>query len=209
MRKEYLLAATVVICATLITLTQAHAQWVNYHASTAAEGYGRGMGDMIRSQGQANLDNSIAAQNYAQARSMEMDNHSKWTQTYFDTRKMNREYRAAERGPRATSEALIRFAQAGAPRPLDEKQVSPYTGHIQWPRALTDPSFDEGRQTMDEIYEHRAKSEGALSRKDYATVQVTTNEMLIKLQSQISEVTSADYLEAKRFLESLAYEARR
>ena len=36
---------------------------VSYHSSTAAEGRLRGMGDLVRSQGQANLDNSAAAVN--------------------------------------------------------------------------------------------------------------------------------------------------
>ena len=40
----------------------------SYHASTAAEGAARGMADVVRSAGAANLLNSEAAKNYEDAR---------------------------------------------------------------------------------------------------------------------------------------------
>ena len=52
------------------------------HASTAAEGQLRGMGDLVRSQGQANLSNSAAAINYSVARKNEIENRNQWTHTY-------------------------------------------------------------------------------------------------------------------------------
>ena len=45
-----------------------------YHASTAAEGRLTGMGNLVRSAGEANLSNSAAAINYSAAQRNEIEN---------------------------------------------------------------------------------------------------------------------------------------
>src|SRR6266496_1264631 len=59
------------------------------HASTAAEGYANGVGNVMQSAGMYNLQTSEAAINAEQARSMNIDNNLKGTQTYFEMRKIN------------------------------------------------------------------------------------------------------------------------
>ena len=69
-----------------------------FRGSTAAESYQRGFADS-RSAGQANLMDSMAAQNYEQARAMDIENRLKWTESYYQMRQANRAYRASKAAP--------------------------------------------------------------------------------------------------------------
>src|SRR6516164_7989583 len=98
MNRKFALA---VVLALVAIVSSAHAQAVvgNYynpygvygggHASTAAEGYANGVGNIMQSAGMYNLQTSQAAINVEQARSMNIDNNLKGTQTYFEMRKIN------------------------------------------------------------------------------------------------------------------------
>lgn len=61
------------------------------YASTAGQAAAYGLSDVIRSEGYANLQNSEAAKNWEDAKTKEIDNRQKWTNTYFDMRRTNKE----------------------------------------------------------------------------------------------------------------------
>ena len=137
MRIAYLILAGSV----LLNAAAAYGQWgrsfySDNRASTAGESWARGMSDVIRANGAANVMNSRAAINSQEAASMYMDNRLKYTQTYFENRKMNREYRAAERGPLITmAHALLEETERHAPDPaehvlLADEVLQPADGHF-------------------------------------------------------------------------------
>jgi len=177
-----------------------------YHSSTAAEGRMRGLGDVVRSKGQANLDNSAAAINYSLARQQEISNRAQWTNTYFDMRHANRTARAQERRKRSSMEELTRFAQEGRPRPLSPSELDTVTGAINWPTLLTTEDFAKQRAMLEKVFERRAYS-SVIGYTDLVTVKKTTDAMLEDLKAKVSEVLPAQYIAAKRFLQSIAYEA--
>jgi len=179
-----------------------------YGGGTAGGSYLHGMGDVIRSQGQANLDNSAAAINYSVARSQEMDNYKKQTDTYFQTRAANRAYREQERGPRPTMEDLVRYAQMGKPKPLSPSQLDVVTGDIAWPVVLRADEFAQGRAAVEAAFTGRSAS-SAMGLSDLMKVRETTDSMLAQLKQSVRDLPPNEYIKAKRFLESLAYEAGR
>ncbi len=181
------------------------------HASTAAEGAMRGMGALVRSDGQRNLDNSAAAINYSVARKNEIANQQYYTETYFNMRKVNREARAAERAPRGTKEDFIRYAQEGAPKRLSPSELNVVTGALGWPAILQDGAFKEDRQKLDNYFAYRAKH-GAI---DFKNIMKAT-EMITGMEDELKEnirklppnaTMSQQYLLARNFLKSLRYEA--
>ena len=106
-------------------------------SSTALEGFGRGLGDMINAFGQYNLATSAAAVNLSQARRSEIANDKLWTQTYFEMRDLNRQNREAEiKRERGNPEDWARYAQAGKPKPLGNQNLDAATGQIRWPVLL-------------------------------------------------------------------------
>jgi ubiquitin len=179
--------------------------YINNKASTPGESHARGMSDMVRSQGMANLANSEAAINMTEATKRNMENRDQWTDTYFQMRQKNRDYRAAERRPRASREDFVRMAAAGRPSKLSPSDLDSVTGEIDWPRALTRPEFADSRTTLENLFAKRA-AYGQSTWKDSSQIAAITKKMEEDLKKVIRDVPPSDYTASKRFLDSLAYE---
>lgn len=200
--KQWAMAAVVAVSATGV----AQAQWptVNY-ASTAAEGAQRGFADVVRAAGENNLNNSEAAINFEQARSMNMQNHLQYANTYFEMRQVNRQARAAEAGPRLSTEQLFRIAQQQAPNRLSNSDLDPLTGDITWPIVLQDTPFAEYRQTLTGLFADRAREGGTVTISELSEIRRTSDAALATLKENIRNYPANDYLRARRFLENLSF----
>jgi hypothetical protein len=176
-------------------------------ASTPAEGYARGMADVLRARGRQNLLNSEAAINATEARKRAIDNREKWTDTYFRLRKKNREYRAQLGAPRLSEEDWIRYAQQGKPERLSPSELDAVSGQIRWPILLRDERFSEERNVIQNAFAERA-STGSLSRDDLLAVNDATDAILAALKDDIRQLPPDEYMQTKNFVESIAYEAR-
>ena len=123
----------------------------NYHwayddnAVSPLQSYAYGAARIIQSAGQYNANSAKAAIDYAYAARENMKNLVTWEQTYFDMRRMNREYRAAEAGPRPTAADLARYAQMDRPRRLGPSDLDVVTGAITWPMLLRLPELAADR----------------------------------------------------------------
>ena len=176
------------------------------HSSTFQEGVMRGMGDLVRSVGQANLSNSLAARNIEEARSRYIDNRLKATDAYFSMRQRNREARAAEQGPRPTSEQLFRLAKQGVPKRMSPSELDPITGGINWPLVLKGDEFAPYREKIDQLFAQRAKSQGHISMDEYQSIEQATKEMEAELKKYVRDIPPQQYTEARSFLGSLNHE---
>jgi len=178
-----------------------------HHASTAAEGAARGMADVIRSRGAANLMNSEAAINIEQARSANIDNHLKYTQTYFQMKTINKQYRDAQRRPPPTQQQAIRYNQARLPDRLTAQNINPLTGDIKWPFAFQINEFKDYKAQMQAIFEKRAE-QGFLDPYQFAEVKDLAAGMESELKKHRNILGGNATIEARKFLESLVYEAQ-
>jgi len=180
-----------------------------YHASTAGEGYMRGMGDLVRSAGAANLMNSAAAINYEDARSKNLDNRLKGTQTYFEMKRINREARQGTDFRSApTAEEMFRMNSALKPKALSTNDLDPVVGTISWPSVLQDDMYKADRAALEAVFAKRAEHNGHMSREDSLALQQAGDSIRAKLKSQVRQVSANDYIAANRFLRSLLHEAR-
>lgn len=178
------------------------------HASTIAEGYQRGMADVVRSAGAANLMDSEAAKNFEDARSQYLDNVLKSTQTFFEQRKMAKAYRQEERGPPLSREAMYRMARDAAPKRLSAGDYDPVTGELSFPLVLQDAPFDDLRNQLQDLFKTRNETGGGLSLQTYLSIDATAREMQQLLESRIRDYPPSAYLQAREFLRSLSHEAR-
>jgi hypothetical protein len=176
-------------------------------ATTPGEGFDYGLARIIRAEGEYNLNTSKGWINFTEAQRREMENLQKWTETYFDMRRMNREMRAVERGRRPSDADFVRYAQIGKPRRLSPSDLDAITGQIAWPLLLRTPEFAAQRTAVEQAFMHRA-SNGVIDVAEYLEVYQLTALMMDSLKAVIRDVPTYDYLIARRFLESLAYEAR-
>jgi hypothetical protein len=175
-------------------------------AGTVFGSHARGMSEVIRAQGLANLLNSQAAINFDQARRSALETQRQYVNTYFALREMNQEYRARERGEKPTSQDLIRYAQMARPDRLDGSQLDPVTGELNWPVLLTAEGFAEGRAELERVFRERA-AYGILNASQFAAATRTAEQMLASLQEQVRDLPPQQYIEARKFLDSVRYEA--
>lgn len=176
------------------------------HASTVQEGAARGMADVISAAGQANLMNSEAAKNYEDARKKNIENHLTYTETYFQMKSINEQYRDAHKRPPPTQEQLIRMNNSRRPDRPSSNQVDPLTGEIHWPPALRKAEYQKERDQIDSLYAKRTQN-GQLSSADYLEIKRLTATMLAELQRQGSQLPGKARIDARKLLEGLAYEA--
>jgi hypothetical protein len=178
-----------------------------YHSSTVQEGYARGIADVIRSAGDYNLSTSAAAVNFSQARQQEIENQKKWTQAYFDIRNINRQaFDAEQKRQRASPEDWIRYAQAGRPKRLSASELDSVTGEIHWPMLLTVQDFSPQRVELQKAFSDRAYH-GVMGADVFLRVLQVTDDLLSSLKTEIGNLPADKYVAAKRFLQSLAFEA--
>lgn len=199
--------------AILLSGSPAVAQWGmgfnrGGYASTAGQAAAYGMSEMMRAQGAQNLENSEAAKNWQDAKTEEIQNRMRWTETYFEMRKTNRDARAAEAGPPVTQEQAIRMAKMKAPPRLPSTQLDPVTGHIEYPVVLRDSVFDPYRAELDKLFAHRAASGGSLQYEDFQEIQRTVSKFIDVLKENVGKYAAGDYGRARTFLDSLAHESR-
>lgn len=199
--------------AILLSGSPAVAQWGmgfnrGGYASTAGQAAAYGMSEMMRAQGAQNLENSEAAKNWQNAKTEEIQNRMRWTETYFEMRKSNRDARAAEAGPPVTQEQAIRMAKMKAPPRLPSTQLDPVTGHIEYPIVLKDTVFAPYRTELDKLFANRAASGGSLQYEDYQEIQRTVSKFIDVLKDNVSKYAAGDYGRARTFLDSLAHESR-
>ncbi len=176
------------------------------HASTVEEGAARGMADVVRSAGLANMMNAQAASTYQDAVKKNIDNRMSWTNAYFDMKRVNQESRRALKGPAPSQEQLVKAATDALPDRLTQSKLDPVTGSIKWPVALRDSMFEEYRVKLEGLYAQREKN-GYLSPDQYLQVKSTTKEMKGVLQENVRKYPTSASIEARKFIDSLAYEA--
>jgi hypothetical protein len=179
----------------------------SYHSSTLQEGYARGIADVIRAKGDYNLSTSAAAVNFSQARQQEIENQRKWEQAYFDLHNLNRQmFESEQKRRRGSPEDWIRYAQAGKPKRLSASELDTVTGEIRWPMLLTAREYSSQRVELEKAFSDRAYH-GVLGAETFLMVLQLTDDLMASLKQQIRNLPADKYIAAKRFLESLAFEA--
>jgi len=167
----------------------------------------RGRADIIRSSGMKNLMDSQAQINWEEARKKAYDNHVYGIQKYFEGREMNRHYRKLERGPRPTEQQLYRIAAERKPDRLGVEHLDPVLGVITWHPLLKDHAFHHDRAELDRLFAQRSIA-GFLSAHELGAVRTHIHSMLATHKHvHLRHLDANSYMQVKRFLESLGYEA--
>jgi hypothetical protein len=174
------------------------------HASTLEEGIQRGYADVVRSYGMANLLNSEAAKNYEQARRDYIENRLKATQAYFEARSYNDSYRRNKRSAPLSMDQYVRLARQQAPDRLSISQLDPFTGAINWPLPLKRPEYAEQRERIERLFSARAQGTELV----HGQIAKAVEEFGLVLKADLETFEQPDYVLAKNFLDSLAFESQ-
>lgn len=176
-------------------------------ATTVPGSMAQGYSDVIRARGEYNYLTSQAAVFGAQARALQLQNARDYVQTYFDLRRANRTYRLLERGPRSGPEAWVRYAQAARPDRLSPAEFDAISGRISWPILLQADEFAKPRAELEALFATRADL-GGVNTWGYLRIDQMAKALLEQLKLRVADFPPQDYIQARRFLEALAYEAK-
>jgi hypothetical protein len=192
-------------CFLMVLPSAVYAQYYGegYHSSTLEEGIQRGHADVVRSYGMANLLNSQAAQGFQQAQKDYLDNRKKATETYFEMRRYHDEAVKAQRSPPLSMDQYVRLAREHAPERLTTTQLDPLTGAVNWPAALRIPEYAPFRAHIERLLHDRAAGYAV-----YGEIPNACQQFSQQLQADIMKFQPQDYLNGKKFLESLTHSAR-
>ena len=174
----------------------------------AFEGLRRGLEDVVRAASQSNSNAPMPLVEYETAKGMSYDNQVKYTNTYFQKRQLNRSYREEERAPRHSQADYQRWAREEAPDRLSVGQVDDFRGTINWPVVLQQPEYKSKREQVDRLYASHTAAGGGMGTTEYAQIQSSTKELQDQLRGNLDNLTSEQYLYARKFLEGLRYDAR-
>jgi len=195
-----------------LTAVPAYAQWgwgwgPRRGASTAGESFQRGFADVVRSAGAANLMNSQAMKNVEDARRKYIDNRLQATQTYFEMKRYNQEYRDATKQPRPTSEQLFRLAKEATPGQLSPADLDPVTGEISWPDVLKLDMYAEERAALNDLFAERANAGGNIGFEQRQAIRQNVARMQADLAGQINDIPPQVFSSANAFLRKLEFTA--
>ncbi len=171
--------------------------WVDNRASTVGESYSRGMADVIRAQGEQNLNNSVAAGNFEDARSKYLDNRIKSVETYWARREIY-DRRMAEQAY-ARQQSREAFFSRTLLQPLSDSQFDATSGRIQWPILCREQEFDGFRTTIDEAFGQLATS-GLLSMSEFTAASNAIRDFRGVLQQNRDNFPQDAVATALRFL---------
>jgi hypothetical protein len=177
-------------------------------SSTALGDMFQGGSEVIRSTGEAVRNGSVAAINLQQARSQYLRNNYEATKLFWERRLLAKEMSAQMRGEPLTSEQIRQMARDAAPDRLSSLQLSPTSGQIQWPEALLRPEFDKLRPELERTFANRTVANSGVGSSSETAITRLTKTMQRDLKAKIKEMPISEYMVAKNFLRSLAYEAR-
>ncbi len=179
------------------------------HASTYEEGVFRGWADLARGVGDYNYNTSLALINQQHALSLSYDNEVKKVETYFHKRQLNKEYRAAERGPRKTPEDMARYMAKPAAMQLSAQQMDRVTKKIYWPAILQADAFQAERRAIEASFASRTAVNSGPGSMNEAQLHQAIEQLRSLIKAQTRTIGANNYITAKRFLDGLSLEASR
>lgn len=182
---------------------------MGFGGGTPASFETQAMADMVRAQGAFNMMSTAAMVNVEQARSQFIQNQRDWTEVYAMQQRVRQE-QAAIREQARRDRVAARNARppqpANLPTRLLSTQLDPSTGKIQWPAPLLADAFSEQRKTLESLFASRVHTGTTSDLSQAITDEVRA--MRDELRRQIREMPTQDYMDARRFLDSLGHEGQ-
>jgi hypothetical protein len=96
----------------------------------------------------------------------------------------------------------------GRPARLASCPIRPISRRVVWPQLLCRECFDQQRAEIDRLASERTVDNSGVGSRNCEEIQQAVEQMKALLKAQIKSVRPEEYLNAKKFLENVASEAR-
>jgi hypothetical protein len=182
----------------------------------------RSRAEVIHAEGQNKQANAAiinAAANHMKARAessklhqetrkLSAENDRLETQVYYDKKAMYYAYQDAHKPIRSTPEQFAERARQYAPTRLSSYQLRTQEGAIRWPSLLMHGDYAEARSRIDYSFARRTTADSGAGSQNCVELQSRIDTLRESLRNNLKRYKPVDYLAARKFLDSLAYEAQ-
>ncbi len=185
---------------------------------TAAAGAGvamAGAGDMAQGVGQMHLSNAQAQEAHQQAVSQYLSNVNQGQQTALETftrrEQATQQWDDAQKAKIQAQVALYNktLEQMSAAHRLSAQQQDVTSGVLHWPFVLRSPQYTDLRNKIDRLYDARTPQDSGMNSSGYDEIQTACKEMQAIVNEEVKKGLAVnDYVTAKHFISSVAYEAQ-
>ncbi|HVC93317.1 MAG TPA: hypothetical protein VND64_06475 [Pirellulales bacterium] len=141
-------------------------------------------------------------------RNLYLDDRRRRAEQHFELRRMNDSYRAQRRRPSLTPEQLANINESRLPQRLTREQWQPSDGVILWPSPLRGEVYAADRARLEQLFAERTSEDCGIGGTGYGEVRQRTRQMRHQLNRSVKQLSVEEYSLARKFLASLAYEAR-
>lgn len=187
---------------------------IHDHASTAAEGYLRGLADLWRGWGDYNYETSLAAINNEEAERRELENSVARVSTRYERRQLSRQYRYGSRSnvdsedQNVASNVSLRAAPVRRPaKRLTPAQFDPIAKTLAWPPLLYDDHFAGERTRLERLMAQRAEADPSNAAQSRRLIRQCVDRCRTKMKDNYRVITD-DLIEAFEFLRRIENELR-
>jgi hypothetical protein len=186
-------------------------------ATTAAQGAGVGVGAAEAGYGQAAAGVGQYQIEHAQAERIHQQAVTQYYQNENLARENYEQRQQAQQQQLEADEAADRqrvaayhehLQQLTAPHRLTADQFDRANNIIQWPYVLRGAEYSDLRLTLDKLYAERTPDNSGENSSNYEEIEKACNAMLDIVNSHVKELGIEEFITAKHFTQSLAYEAR-
>lgn len=153
----------------------------------------------------ANATNAKTLETMEQVKSLSMDNNLKRADTFYKKKALSDGYKGLNIKKRPTQEDAIRYSKVSKPNRLAKFELQSVNNRISWPEALQ----------REEFFDHRIRIQGLFAIRGLnlhsgisSETQKVIEDMHAELRSMIRQVSPNDYMASRKFIQSLAHEAR-
>jgi hypothetical protein len=172
--------------------------------------------EALNKQANAAIINADANHRKARAEVRKMDQETRKLSTendlldakvHYDKRAMYHTYQAAHRPKPSTPEQYAARARQAAPTRLSSYQLWSKPGYVRWPSMLLHNDYSEVRSQIDHLCLQRSPADSGAGSQNCVDLQTNVDRFKTALNAKIKTYKPADFIAAKKFLESLALEA--
>lgn len=158
---------------------------------------------LITAVSTANINNAKALQTVEQTRTIALDNDLKRADTFHKKRALYEASRITSKKP--TQEDVMRYSRASLPERPKVYDFDPVKNKIYWPELLQQEQFTTYRLQMDVLFLDR---DNTANDRIQEQAKIIADQMQNELCSLIHQSSPEQYLKAKKFIQSLAFETR-
>jgi hypothetical protein len=166
-----------------------------------------GAAALAQGLGQYTYDSARAARQLEQARHLAIENRLDAQKANYAMRRLNQANWLADH-PHSTLGQIAQINRSRLPRRLSSNELDPSCGLIRWPAVLERSEFETIRQQLDDIFAHRADEQFGVGSAVYSQTQRLARDMRALLDEERTSMSQMEWIQAMRFIESLAYETR-